>query len=50
MKKAHEQVTTGEAGNRHSLRDGFTASFVISLVNRLSCHHPRCDCEAIVTS
>jgi hypothetical protein len=26
-----------------------TVSFALSLVNRACCHHPRCDCEAIVT-
>jgi hypothetical protein len=26
-----------------------TVSFALSLVSRAFCHHPRCDCEAIVT-
>ena len=34
---------------RHSLRDGFTVSFVVSLVIGLSCHHPRSRCASIVT-
>ncbi|MDE2331479.1 MAG: hypothetical protein KGK16_11955, partial [Bradyrhizobium sp.] len=34
-KKMHRVVATGSPGsNRHSLRDGFTASFVISSVSR----------------
>src|SRR5579871_3220662 len=45
MKKAHELVTTGSPIRRHSLRDGFTGSFVLSLVIGLSCHHPQCDAE-----
>jgi hypothetical protein len=49
MKKHTSKVTTGEAGNRHSLRDGFTAYSVLSLVNGLCCHHPRCKCVSIVT-
>ena len=34
---------------RHSLRDGLTVSFVVSLVIGLSCHHPRSRCASIVT-
>ena len=32
-------------GNRHSLHNGFTVSFVLSLVIGLCCHHPRCDAQ-----
>ena len=39
-KKTRELVTTGTPeANRHSLRDGFTVSFVLSLVTGLCCHH-----------
>ena len=43
-KKTRELVTTGTPeANRHSLRDGFTASFVLSLVTGLCCHHRQRD-------
>jgi hypothetical protein len=46
MKKAHERSHHGFTGNtRHSLRNGFTASFVALPGDRLSCHHPQCDAE-----
>jgi hypothetical protein len=32
--------------NRHSLRDGFTVSFVLSLVTGLFCHHHQRDAKA----
>ena len=39
-KKTRELVTTGTPeASRHSLRDGFTVSFVLSLVTGLCCHH-----------
>ena len=31
--------------NRHSLRNGFTVSFALSLVTGLVCHHRRCDAD-----
>src|SRR5882757_3276758 len=37
-KSAHEHTGSAEA-SRPSLRNGFTAYFVLSLVNGLSCHH-----------
>ena len=33
---------------RHSLRDGFTVSFVLFLVIGLFCHHPRAECQSIL--
>jgi hypothetical protein len=33
--------------NRHSLRNGFTVSFALSLVTGLVCHHHRCDANII---
>jgi hypothetical protein len=42
MKKAHEHRHHGHTGfTRHSLRNGFTAYFVLSPVTGLSCHR-RC--------
>jgi hypothetical protein len=39
MKKHTSKSTTGSpVSHRHSLRDGFTVSFVISPVIGLSCH------------
>jgi hypothetical protein len=43
-KKTRELVTTGTPeANRHSLRDGFTVSFELSLVTGLCCHHHRAE-------
>jgi hypothetical protein len=42
---AHEHTGSAEAV-RPSLRDGFTAYFVLSLVTGLSCHHHGRDAEA----
>jgi hypothetical protein len=39
----HHIDIQGIFGSKHSLRDGFTAYFALSLVNRACCHHGRCD-------
>jgi hypothetical protein len=41
-KEVHGAVTTGSAGrHRHSLRNGFTAYYVLSPVNGVCCHRCR---------
>ena len=42
---AHEHTGSAEA-IRHSLRDGFTAYFALSLVTGLFCHHHLADTSA----
>jgi hypothetical protein len=38
-KKCPGRATGSPGSSRHSLRDGFTVSFVLSLATGLSCHH-----------
>jgi hypothetical protein len=40
-KKHADKSPQVHRSRRHSLRDGFTVSFVLSLVIGLCCHHPR---------